>query len=151
MPPKAAPGELGRGRSGGRGRVGGPSRASGGRGGGRGSGPGHNGPPTPGSPPRSRGPPSRATAIPISGGPAGLTPATHVRAIGARRPGQGTAGWPVNVLTNTFATELNQGTIHHYDGMYLGLFRQELLNSAATCSFTLQSVCALFAAQIVHR
>ncbi|KAH9035274.1 argonaute-like protein [Lactarius hengduanensis] len=89
MPPKAAPGELGRG----------------GRGGGR------------GGPPQQRGgPPTRA--IPTSGGPAVQRfqiPAAHVEAIGVKRPGQGTGGRPIEVFTNNFATELDQGTIYHYD------------------------------------
>ncbi len=111
MPPKAAPGELGRGRRGARG---------GGRGGGRGASPGHGGPPIPGGPPQ-RGE-HLTQAIPTTGGPAvqhSLIPATRVSAIGVRRPGQGTAGLPVEVFTNNFAIELNPETIHHYDGMYL--------------------------------
>ncbi|KAH9045384.1 argonaute-like protein [Lactarius pseudohatsudake] len=93
MPPKAAPGELGRGGRGGRGGARGGGR------GGRGPSPSHSGPPTPGSAPQSG--------------------AAHISAIGVRRTGRGTAGWPVKVLTNNFAIELNQGTIYHYDGMYL--------------------------------
>jgi eukaryotic translation initiation factor 2C len=45
-----------------------------------------------------------------------------VRAIGVKRPGHGTAGRAVEVFTNHFATELNQGTIYHYDGAHLFLF-----------------------------
>ncbi|KAH9077150.1 argonaute-like protein [Lactarius deliciosus] len=73
----------------GRGHRGGPRDGRGG--GGRGSSPGHSGT---------------------------STQAAHVRTIGVRRTGKGTAGWPVKVLTNNFAIELNQGTIYHYDGMY---------------------------------
>ncbi|KAH9179678.1 argonaute-like protein [Lactarius sanguifluus] len=127
MPPKAAPGELGRGGRGGR-RGG----ARGGGRGGRGPSPSHSGPPTPGSAPQSGGFPTRAT--PVSGGPAvqrSLIPAAHVSAIGVRRTGKGTAGWPVKVLTNNFAIELNQGTIYHYDGMYLFSPRTDSLNSAS--------------------
>ncbi|KAH9045386.1 argonaute-like protein [Lactarius pseudohatsudake] len=90
MPPKAAPGESGRGRGGRGGRGGGD------RGGGRGGG----------------------DPIPTSGGPAvqrSLIPAAHVKAIGVKRPGQGTGGRPIEVFTNNFATELDQGTIYHYD------------------------------------
>ncbi|KAH8999090.1 argonaute-like protein [Lactarius akahatsu] len=112
MPPKATPGELGRGGRGGR-RGG---ARGGGRGGGRGPSPSHSGPPTPGGAPQSGGFPTRVT--PVSGGPAvqrSLIPAAHVSAISVRRTGRGTAGWPVKVLTNNFAIELNQGTIYHYD------------------------------------
>jgi hypothetical protein len=159
MPPKAAPGERGRGgRGGGRGgdrggdrggrggdrggRGGGDYRGGrgggdrgGGRGGGRG-GPGGGPPPRggPGGPPRGGGrggggypprgaPPTRA--IPTTGGPAverSLIPAAHVKAIGVKRPGQGTAGRKIEVFTNNFVTELNQGTIYHYDGRYLSFF-----------------------------
>ncbi|KAH9006800.1 argonaute-like protein [Lactarius hatsudake] len=150
MPPKAAPGESGRGRGrGGRGggdrgggRGGGDrgGRGGGDRGGGRGGGgdrggrggwrgaspdrggsPSRGGPGGPprggrGGPPQRGGPPSRA--IPTTGGPAvqrSLIPAAHVTAIGVKRPGQGTGGRPIEVFTNNFATELDQGTIYHYD------------------------------------
>ncbi|KAH9077159.1 argonaute-like protein [Lactarius deliciosus] len=107
------------------GRGGGGDR--GGRGGWRGASPDRGGSPSrggPGGPPRGGrggppqrgGPPSRA--IPTSGGPAvqrSLIPATHVKAIGVKRPGQGTGGRPIEVFTNNFATELDQGTIYHYD------------------------------------
>ncbi|KAI9467034.1 argonaute-like protein [Lactarius psammicola] len=119
MPPKASPGEFGRGR---RGARGGGAR---GRGGERGPSPGHGGPPTPGGPPQSGGSPTRSTPIPVSGGPAvqrSLIPAAHVSAIGVKRPGQGTSGRPIEVFTNNIAIELNQGTIYHYDGMYLSFF-----------------------------
>ncbi|KAI9448014.1 argonaute-like protein [Lactarius indigo] len=78
MPPKAAPGESGRGRGG-----------RGGRGGG------------------DRGPAVQRSLI----------PAAHVEAIGVKRPGQGTGGRPIEVFTNNFATELDQGTIYHYDAV----------------------------------
>ena len=161
MPPKAAPGERGRGgrgggrggdrggRGGDRGGRGGGDRGGrgggerggggGGRGGGRG-GPGGGGPPPrggpgggppfrggPGGPPRGGrgGPPRGGAPMPIIGGPAvqrSLIPAAHVKAIGVKRPGQGTAGRQIEVFTNNFATQLNQGTIYHYDGRYLSFF-----------------------------
>lgn len=49
-------------------------------------------------------------------------PAASVEAIGVRRPGPGTAGRQLEVITNNFAIEFDQGTIHHYDGMYLSFF-----------------------------
>ncbi|KAH9062679.1 argonaute-like protein [Lactarius vividus] len=104
MPPKAVPRELGRSGRGGRCR-----RARGGGSGGRGPSLSHSGSPTPGGPPQS---------------------AAHVGAIGIRRTGKGSAGWPVKVLTNNFAIELNQGTIYHYDGMYLFFSSTDSLNSA---------------------
>lgn len=122
MPPKAASGELDGGRRSGRG---------GSRGGGRGSSPSHGEPPTPtrspGGPPQSppqSGGSSTPTPMPASesGEPAvqrSLISATPVGAIGVRRPGRGTAGRQIEVITNDFAIELDQGTIHHYDGMYL--------------------------------
>lgn len=117
MPPKVAFGESRGGRRGGRGRVGG------GRGGGRGSNPGHGGLPT-SSLGNSEGSSTRVNT-PVSGEPAvqrSLIPAAHVKAIGVKRPGQGTAGRKIEVFTNNFATRLNQGTIYHYDGRYLSFF-----------------------------
>ena len=188
MPPRAAPGERGRGagrgggdrggrgggdrggrgggdrggRGGGdRGGRGGGDRGGGGGGGGggrgwRGTSPDRGGSPSrggPGGPPRGGGPggprggrggpprggprggaPSRGGApIPITGGPAvqrSLVPAAHVAAIGVKRPGQGTGGRPIEVFTNNFVAELNQGTIYHYDGMFLSFFSKNSLNSA---------------------
>jgi eukaryotic translation initiation factor 2C len=46
-----------------------------------------------------------------------LIPAANVQAIGVKRPGHGSAGRGIEVITNYFETELKQGTIHHYDGM----------------------------------
>ncbi|KAF8266852.1 argonaute-like protein [Lactarius quietus] len=144
MPPKANPGDRGRGgRGGGRGGRGGGDRGGrgggdrggrgggdrGGRGGWRGGipdrgGPGGGPPPRggPGGPPRGRGGPPRGgpptRAIAITGGPAAqrsLIPSANVTAIGVKRPGQGTGGRQIEVFTNNFATELDQGTIYHYD------------------------------------
>ena len=145
MPPRAAPGDLGRGRGGGPGGGGGDRGGGrggdrgggGGRGGGRGPSPGRGaergaspsrggpgGGPRGGrgAPPQRGGPPTRGAPIPVTGGPASqrsLIPAAHVRAIGVKRPGHGTGGRTIEVFTNNFATELNQGTIYHYDGTYL--------------------------------
>lgn len=128
VPPKGAPGDFERGR--GRGRGGGGDRGGrggfdrgrgrGDRGGGRGGfdrGRGRGGPGGP-----RGGTPSRGGASPFRGGgppavPRTLAPAPHVRAVGVKRPGHGTAGRMVEIFTNHFAAELNQGTIHHYDGM----------------------------------
>jgi eukaryotic translation initiation factor 2C len=136
MPPKDAPGEYGRGRGRGGGRGGerggrGGFDRGGGRGGGRGGragSPGRGGPPPGGPPPRGAprggfrgGPPTRGAPLPV-GTPAvsrTLAPAAHVQAIGVKRPGHGTAGRLVEVFTNHFASELNQGIIYHYDGTYL--------------------------------
>jgi hypothetical protein len=116
MPPKAAFGEPRGGRRGGRGRVGGGRRSN----------PGNGGPPTPslGGPSQSEGSSTRVTT-PVSREPAvqrSLIPAAHVKAIGAKHPGQGTAGRQIKVFTNNFVTELNQGTIYHYDGRYPSFF-----------------------------
>ncbi|KAI0255719.1 Piwi domain-containing protein [Lactifluus subvellereus] len=90
MPPMGAPVDTRRGRSRGRGR-------------GRGAGPIRSG----GSP-RAHSPPAKSRF---------LVPAAHVRAIGVKRPGHGSAGRITEVFTNHFAIELDhsQGTIHHYD------------------------------------
>ncbi|KAI0005035.1 argonaute-like protein [Russula compacta] len=147
MPPKAAPDEPGRGR--GRGRGGFDRGRGGDRGGGRGGrgsspgrgspsrgspsrggSPGRGGPPPPGGPPPRGGrggpsfrggPPTRGVPLP-AGQPAvqrTLAPASHVQAIGVKRPGHGTAGRVVDVFTNHFACELNQGIIYHYDVVIL--------------------------------
>src|SRR6266403_2236489 len=102
LPPKGAPGDFDRGR--GRGR-GGYDRGRGG--------PGGPPPPRGGAAFRGGGPP----AIPRH-----LIPAAHIKPIGVKRPAHGTAGRMVEIVTNHFATELNQGTIYHYDGMHLSLY-----------------------------
>ncbi|KAI0250548.1 hypothetical protein BJV78DRAFT_1283159 [Lactifluus subvellereus] len=58
------------------------------------------------------------TGPPASSGPVvsrSLIPAPHVRAIGVKRPGYGSAGTSIKVITNHFETEFNQGIIYHYD------------------------------------
>ena len=106
MPPKGAPDEPGRGRGSDRGPRGSPSRgSSSGR-----------GPPRGGS---RGGPPPQGPPLPSGGAPAErrtLALASHVRAIGVKRPGHGTAGRVVDVFTNHFAATLDQGTIYQYDG-----------------------------------
>ncbi|KAF8259431.1 argonaute-like protein [Lactarius quietus] len=77
MPPKANPGDRGRGG----GRGGGDRGGRGGRGA------------TTGRPAVQRS----------------LIPSAHVKAIGVKRPGQGAGGRQIEVFTNNFATELNQG------------------------------------------
>ena len=129
MPPRVAPDEPGRGRGRGRGRGGRGSinidRGSvHGRSRGRGRDHERGGRPrTRGSPP-SDGPPSRGTPS-----LAGLTTAhrnfitaAHVHAVSVKRPGHGTAGKVIDVFTNHFATELQQGTIYHYNGTNLSPF-----------------------------
>lgn len=88
-------------------------------------GPPRGGPPFRGGPPRGGGPP-QGPPLPTGGAPAErrtLAVASHVRAIGVKRPGHGTAGRVVDVFTNHFATTLDQGTIYHYDGMHSFLSR----------------------------
>ena len=145
VPPKGAPGDFERGRGRGRGRGGdrgagrgGGDRGRGGfdrgggrggfdrgrggfdRGGGRGGfdrgrgGPG--GPPPRGGAFRGGGPP----AVPRT-----LAPAQHVKAVGVKRPGHGTAGRMVEIYTNHFAANLDQGIIHHYDGMRLSSYSEK--------------------------
>lgn len=150
VPPKGAPGDFDRGRGRGRGRGGdrGGGRGGGGdrgrggfdRGGGRGGGDrgrggfdrgggrggfdhgrGRGGP---GGPPRGGpgafrggGPPAVART---------LAPAPHVRAVGVKRPGHGTAGRMVEIFTNHFAAKLDQGIIYHYDGMRLSSYSEKM-------------------------
>ncbi|KAH9179683.1 argonaute-like protein [Lactarius sanguifluus] len=125
MPPKAAPGESGRGRGGRGGRGGGDrgggrgggdrgGRGGGDRGGGRGGGGDRGRGGWRGASPDRGGSPSRGGP----GGPPRGGRAAHVRAIGVKRPGQGTGGRPIEVFTNNFATELDQGTIYHYDVVF---------------------------------
>ncbi|KAH9035273.1 argonaute-like protein [Lactarius hengduanensis] len=118
MPPKPPPEGFSRGRGRGRGR--GRDRGGGGdrrgwRGRGRGSSSDRGGP---SGPPGRGGNTTRATPFPVSGGPAiqrPLIPAAHVTATGVKRPGHGTGGRPIEVFTNSFEIELNQGTIYHYN------------------------------------
>ncbi|KAH9062680.1 argonaute-like protein [Lactarius vividus] len=130
MPPKPAPEGFDRGSGSGRGRGRGRGRGCGrGRGGDHGGGDrrgwrggGRGSSSVRGGPPRRGGNPTRATPFPVSGGPAiqrHLIPAAHVTAIGVKRLGHGTSGRPIEVFTNSFEIELKQGTIYHYDGMYL--------------------------------
>lgn len=58
---------------------------------------GRGGPPAP-------GPPSSGPLV-----------ASHVQTIGVRRPGYGTAGKPLKVVTNHFGVTIPEGIIHHYD------------------------------------
>ncbi|KAH9965908.1 argonaute-like protein [Russula dissimulans] len=132
MPPRGDP-ERGRGRArGDRGRGGGRGRGDRGGSPGRGSSPGRGGPggPPPGGAQRggprgrggSRGGPPPQGGPPLPGTPAvarKLIAAAHVRATGVKRPGHGSAGKVVDVFTNHFATELQQGTIYHYDVVIL--------------------------------
>jgi hypothetical protein len=48
-----------------------------------------------------------------------LLPAPHVQAIGVRRPGYGNSGQWIKLKSNHVEVTLDQGTIYHYDGMYL--------------------------------
>jgi len=47
-----------------------------------------------------------------------FAPASQVRVIRAKRPGHGTSGRVIEIFTNHFATELNHGTIYHYNGTH---------------------------------
>jgi hypothetical protein len=47
------------------------------------------------------------------------TPAPYVQAIGARRPRCGNSGQWIKLKSNHVEVTLDQGTIYHYDGMYL--------------------------------
>lgn len=151
VPPKGAPGDFERGRGRGRGGDRGAGRGGGdrGRGGGRGGfdrggarggfdrgggrggfdrGRGRGGPGGPGGP--RGGTPPRGGAAFRGGGPPAvprtLAPAPHVRAVGVKRPGHGTAGRMVEIFTNHFAASLDQGTIYHYDGMRLSFLLGEM-------------------------
>jgi hypothetical protein len=153
VPPKGAPGDFERGRGRGRGGDRGGGRGGGdrGRGGGRGGfdrgggrggfdhgggrggfdrgggrggfdrGRGRGGPGGP--PPRGGGGAFRGGGPPAV--PRTLAPASHVRAVGVKRPGHGTAGRMVEIFTNHFAAELNQGMIYHYDGMPLPSYSEK--------------------------
>jgi hypothetical protein len=48
-----------------------------------------------------------------------LPPAPHVQAIGVRRPRCGNSGQWIKLKSNHVEVTLDQGTIYHYDGMYL--------------------------------
>ena len=116
-----------------------PSRGPprGGPGGPRGGPPFRGGPPR-GGPPRGGGPP-QGPPLPTGGAPAErrtLAVASHVRAIGVKRPGHGTAGRVVDVFTNHFATTLDQGTIYHYDGTHFFLSRNDAPDRSALRSIS---------------
>ena len=157
MSPKGAPDDSGRGRGRGRGGSHGGERGRGrggfDRGGSRGGSPargsspvrgpprggpgGPRGGPPSGGPPRGGGPP-QGPPFPTGGAPAErrtLAVAQHVRAIGVKRPGHGTAGRVVDIFTNHFATTLDQGTIYHYNGTH-----SFLLQKGVSDRFSLRSV-----------
>lgn len=61
---------------------------------------------------------------PLRGGPAangGSLIASHVEAIGVKRPGFGVQGKAIDVNTNHFACSIPETKIHHYDGSSLSL------------------------------
>jgi hypothetical protein len=107
-------------RGGGRGGFRGGFRGGGDRGAGRGRGGGGRG--------RGRGAGSGAGGATPAGGPQLLTgregspprlPADHIQAVGVRRSGYGNAAERrIMVYSNHVNVELDQGTVHHYDGMY---------------------------------
>jgi len=117
MPPRGDPGR-GRGRGGGGGGGGGgrgggggggPGPGRGGGGGGRGGFAGRGGGPSRGGPPlgtRGGAPTASSTAL----------PGAHVKVVGVRRTGYGTAGRPLHVFSNFFNISLPDSNIHHYDG-----------------------------------
>jgi len=138
-------GDRGRGGSGDRGggrggfdrggsRGGSPARGSspgrgpprGGAGGPR-SGPPRGGPPRGGAPPQLESPPlpTGLGSVPPAEQRT-LAIASHVRAIGVKRPGHGTVGRVVDIFTNHFATTLDQGTIYHYDGTHSFLSQNDV-------------------------
>jgi len=116
-----------------------PSGLRGGPGGPRG-GPPRGGPPRGGGPPQ--GPPP-----PTGGAPAERRThavASHVRAIGAKRPGHGTAGRVVDIFTNHFATTLEQGIIYHYDGTHPFLSQNDVSDRPSLHTISVQSVGTIF-------
>ncbi|KAJ7578988.1 argonaute-like protein [Mycena floridula] len=58
-----------------------------------------------------RGGPARGRGGPAAGLPSG----DHVTTVGVKRPGFGTAGRRIPVLSNFFETSIPEGLIHHYD------------------------------------
>ncbi|EIW84641.1 argonaute-like protein [Coniophora puteana RWD-64-598 SS2] len=80
-----------------------PPKASGGRG---------RGAPRGGPPPRG-GTPTRGRGA-AQGAP-GL-PASHVQALGVKRPGYGTAGRIIHISANFYEVTVPEEHIHHYDG-----------------------------------
>lgn len=108
MPPRGDP-TRGRGGRGGGGGGGGGRGGGGGHGGGGG---GRGGFARGGGPSRG-GPPSGVRG----GAPTSTTlPGAHVKVVGVRRTGYGTAGRPLNVSSNFFNISLPERNIHHYDG-----------------------------------
>ncbi|KAG9317400.1 argonaute-like protein [Chiua virens] len=67
-----------------------------------------------GGPPRG-GPPSAAARGTASATPTGALPGAHVKAVGVRRSGYGTAGRQMSVLANFFTIATPENNIHHYD------------------------------------
>lgn len=65
-----------------------------------------------GGAPLRGGPPTNGTSL----------IASHVEAIGVKRPGFGVQGKVIEVNTNHFACSIPEATIHHYDGSSLSLF-----------------------------
>ncbi|KZV61782.1 Piwi-domain-containing protein [Peniophora sp. CONT] len=134
MPPRGAPrggrggppgaGNRGGGPAGGDARGGGPARGGprggpprgGGGGGGDGGGGGPRGVGPRGVGPRGVGPRGGA---PTRGAPAGggvaAAIASSVSSVGVKRPGYGSMGRPLSIITNHFATDIPDSTIYHYD------------------------------------
>ena len=151
MPPKGAPDDSGRGRGRGRGSRGGFDR-----GGSRGGSPACGSSPVRGPPrggpggPRGGGAPQGAP-LPTGSAPAErrtLAVASHVRAVGVKRPGHGTAGRVVDIFTNHFATTLNQGTIYHYNGMHSFLSQEGVSDKSFLYSARLP--CSWWALFLLH-
>ncbi|VDC01533.1 unnamed protein product [Peniophora sp. CBMAI 1063] len=93
---------------------GGPQRGGGPRGGPRGAAGGV----APG--PRGIGPRGTArggAAGRGGGGGAASTVASSVRSVGVKRPGYGSAGRPLTITTNHFATDIPESIIYHYDAI----------------------------------
>lgn len=59
-------------------------------------------------------------------GRTGPLPAEHIQAIGVKRRQYGNAGKVIKLRSNHVEVQLNQGTVYHYDGMYLLFLRRQM-------------------------
>jgi len=61
----------------------------------------------------------------LSSGRTGPLPAEHIKAIGVKRRKYGNKGKVIKLRSNHVEVKLSQGSLYHYDGMYLSYSRED--------------------------
>ena len=110
---------FGRGRGDGGGPRGGADRGGPRGGGGRGRGRGRGAYVEPGGAIVGAGGHPLPVMPTLSSGRTGPLPVDHIQAIGVKRRQYGNAGELIKLRSNHVEVKLDQGTVYHYDGMYL--------------------------------